>query len=190
MSLYKKTEWTDLRIIGGALRSRKLRVPVREGLRPTHDRIRETLFNWLGVSVVGMNCLDAFAGSGALGFEAISRGASSVSMVEKDPELARAITTNSKTVGVAQQIVCHNTSWPGAIKNMQGLFDLVFLDPPFDGDQLLVTWRALIEHKLLADNAWVYIETKVGASIDPPDGFSCYRLKKTKQVVYGIFQRE
>ena len=148
-----------IRIIGGHWRGRKLDVPDAPGLRPTGDRARETLFNWLGPRVIGAQCLDLFAGSGALGLEALSRGAASATLVERSPVVTQAI---------ARQIA----SWPGADKarlvtadvlswldRAGETYSLVFVDPPFDQALQEDVLRGLIEHQLLGEGGLVYLES-------------------------------
>jgi len=122
-----------VRIIGGAWRSRRIRFPDRPGLRPTPDRVRETLFNWLGQDLGGRDCLDLYAGSGALGFEAASRGARRVVMVERDPLAARALQENAAVLGAAAVEVVRADALE-FLKNQGARFDVVFLDPPFADD--------------------------------------------------------
>src|SRR5476649_1681914 len=119
-----------LRIVGGKYRSRVLRVPARPGLRPTPDRVRETLFNWLGQDLTGLACLDLFAGSGALGFEAASRGAARVVMVEKDRAAVAELERSRATLGAAQVAVVDGDA-ALYLAREQERFDVVFLDPPF-----------------------------------------------------------
>ena len=121
----------QVRIIGGSHRRRILRFPQVEGLRPTPDRVRETLFNWLGQDLTGLSCLDAFAGSGALGFEAASRGARRVVMLEAARPACEALRTNAVQLGFAAvEIDCVEAI--GWLRQSAEKFDLIFLDPPFD----------------------------------------------------------
>jgi len=124
-----------VRIIGGAWRSRILRFPDLPGLRPTPDRARETLFNWLGQRLDGQRCLDLFAGSGALGFEAASRGAAEVVMVERDPRALAALEHNAQALG-ATQVRLLRADALGYLASDCGRFDLILLDPPFAADLL------------------------------------------------------
>src|SRR6185369_15108862 len=119
-----------LRIVGGKYRSRLLRVASRPGLRPTPDRVRETLFNWLGQELTGLACLDLFAGSGALGFEAASRGAARVVLVEKDRVALAELERSLAALGAAQVSIVAGDAH-AFLKREQALFDVVFLDPPF-----------------------------------------------------------
>src|SRR4051812_685797 len=145
-----------LRIIGGKWRSRKLRIAPREGLRPSPDRVRETLFNWLGQDLTGLACLDLFAGSGALGFEAASRGAARVVMVENDRRTFDALVTNREALR-ADRVELVHTDALEFLRCDNREYDVIFLDPPF---------RAGYESRLvpllpprMTSNAWVYFES-------------------------------
>src|SRR6185369_8115241 len=124
-----------LRVIGGKYRSRLLRVPARPGLRPTPDRVRETLFNWLGQDLSGLACLDLFAGSGALGFESASRGAARVVLVEKD-RIALAELERSRLELGASQVEIVRSDALIFLRQKNARFDVVFLDPPFRQNDL------------------------------------------------------
>ena len=161
----------EVRIIGGALKRSKLPVPDKPGLRPTPQRVRETLFNWLGQDLSGWNCLDAFAGSGALGFEAASRGAASVVMLERDPELAASLRATQQRL-MADAVRIERTdalSWMRAAPS--GTFDLVLLDPPFDTPELLpnaieaATHLLSVSGALYAESGHVMREAPVGLRI-------------------------
>jgi len=121
----------SVRIVGGELRRRVLRFPDSEGLRPTPDRVRETLFNWLGQELDGWHCLDLFAGSGALGFEAASRGAARVVMIEKAPRVLAALQENHALLGKPPAIELHRGDALQYLASAKAGFDLVFLDPPY-----------------------------------------------------------
>ena len=145
-----------VRIIGGHWRSRQIEFPDAPDLRPTADRVRETLFNWLGQSLHGKRCLDLFAGSGALGFEALSRGADRVVMVENRRAVHAALELNAK------QLDAHNLTLVYAdarqfVRNCNEAFDVVFLDPPFHADYLEAVLNSLPD--ILADDAVVYLES-------------------------------
>jgi len=120
-----------VRIVGGAWRSRLIPFPPTKGLRPTPDRVRETLFNWLGQDLTGKTCLDLFAGSGALGFEAASRGARRVAMVERDASVFQALAANRDRLG-ALAVELTKSDALEFLRADTGLYDVVFLDPPFD----------------------------------------------------------
>lgn len=145
-----------IRIIGGSWRGRRLDVVGADGLRPTPDRVRETLFNWLAPRIAGARCLDAFAGTGALGIEALSRGAASCLFVERDPALARGIEGSLAAIGteageVRRGDVLELLRAPAATR-----FDVVFLDPPFAAGLLAPVLAALPPH--LAPGGRVYLE--------------------------------
>jgi 16S rRNA (guanine966-N2)-methyltransferase len=133
----RKPKSNQVRIIGGQWRRRILHFPAVAGLRPTPDRVRETLFNWLGQRLDGLRCLDLFAGSGALGFEAASRGAREVVMVERDRRALAALRENRDLLGATQVevVAADGLAW---LAGAHGPFDLIFLDPPFDSAQLPV----------------------------------------------------
>jgi 16S rRNA (guanine(966)-N(2))-methyltransferase RsmD len=145
-----------VRIIGGAWRSRVIRFPARDDLRPTPDRVRETLFNWLGQDLTGMRCLDLFAGSGALGFEAASRGAKQVVMVENDAAAFRALQDNARLLA-ADTVELRRADALEFLRLDSGAFNVVFLDPPFRTD-LLAQVMPLLAPRLVSD-ALVHIET-------------------------------
>jgi len=160
MSTSKKRPGGNVRIIGGELSSRKISFPGAAGLRPSADRVRETLFNWLQMAIPAARVLDLFAGSGALGFEAASRGASSVVMVEKAKPAANALRDNRDALATtAVQIVeADALIWLRRDAGTQR-FDLVFLDPPFDANQHYEAAYTLAESGCLAPGALVYIES-------------------------------
>ena len=160
MSTSKKRPGGSVRIIGGELRSRKISFPDSAGLRPSADRVRETLFNWLQMAIPAARVLDLFAGSGALGFEAASRGASSVVMVEKAKPAANALRDNRDALATTtvQIIEADALIWLKRDAGKQR-FDLVFLDPPFDANQHYEAAHTLAESGCLAPGALVYIES-------------------------------
>jgi len=179
----------QLRIIAGKWRSRKLAFPQRENLRPTPDRVRETLFNWLQADVPGSCCLDMFAGSGALGFEAASRGAGEVVMIEQDREAASALTRNIKLLdaGNIQLVIADAVEW---LKDTQHAFDIVFLDPPYKADLLGKCCEILESGQSLAENAKIYLEHAAGDdNIVIPEGWECLKNKSAGQVTYKLFSR-
>lgn len=148
-----------VRIIGGQWRGRRLAVPRLPGLRPSGDRGRETLFNWLAPRIRGARCLDLFAGTGALGLEAASRGSASVTLVERDRELARAMQRIAADLpgGEVLDVVCADAlTW---LNTATGPFDLVFVDPPFDSGLYGRVLDGLARPGLLAERARVYVES-------------------------------
>jgi 16S rRNA (guanine966-N2)-methyltransferase len=170
-----------IRIIGGEFRGRKIQVPERPGLRPTPDRVRETLFNWLGQSLEGLACLDLFAGSGALGFEAASRGAARVVMVEQDRAVFEALTKTRDTIGAAAVELVLDDAFAYLQKNRER-FDVVFLDPPFGQNAL----PALFGRLRIERGARVYVE----ASAPFPAGPAWRELKRARagQVSYQLLE--
>ena len=177
----------EVRIVGGTWRSRRIRFTPREGLRPTPDRVRETLFNWLGQDLTGRACLDLFAGSGALGFEAASRGAARVVMVERDRAAFEALRTNKDTLEARQVGLVRGDAleFLRGYSSNAGLFDVIFLDPPFDADY----WTRLIPllPPLMARDARVYCET--GAPVEWGSGWEVSRAGRAGQVTYQLLKR-
>ena len=174
-----------VRIIGGELRSRMISLPDAEGLRPTPDRVRETLFNWLGQTLYGRTCLDLFAGSGALGFEAASRGAERVVMVERNPAVLRALQDNVKKLGCANVFVQGQDGLEFVSRDAQQ-YDVIFLDPPFQSDYLPRLLEILPQR--LNKNGVVYAES--GAAITVPPPWQVIKSGKAGQVHYQLLQIE
>lgn len=180
----------QLRIIGGHWRSRKLAFPAIEGLRPTPDRVRETLFNWLRDVVPGSRCLDLFAGSGALAFEALSRGAAEVVMVDQD---VRIVDQLRKNIGLlhAQGALAVQAD---ALTYLQGPpqpFDVVFIDPPYRLFDLLPTCCEQLENRgWLAPKAFIYLEAEAARGTPSlPDNWQIIRSKQAGQVGYHLAMR-
>jgi 16S rRNA (guanine966-N2)-methyltransferase len=146
----------EVRIIGGQWKGRKLRFPEHPGLRPTLGRVRETLFNWLAPHVAGAHCLDLYAGSGALGFEALSRGAAQVTFVERDRKTAAALRANV-TLLEAQAVVRQQDA-ARFLAGSTGRFDLILLDPPFDMDPSRLPLSRLLEEHL-SPGGFLYLES-------------------------------
>ena len=163
------------------MRSRIIAFPDAEGLRPTPDRVRETLFNWLGQTLYGRSCLDLFAGSGALGFEAVSRGAQAVTMVEKNPLVFRALKENAAKLGCANVVMRHQDGLEFASRDT-GRYDVIFLDPPFQSDYLPALLQKLPQR--LADGGLVYVEH--GAPIDLPAPWRVIKSGCAGQVRYQL----
>jgi 16S rRNA (guanine966-N2)-methyltransferase len=174
-----------VRIVGGAWRSRRIRVPDRPGLRPTADRVRETLFNWLGQELSGLACLDLFAGSGALGFEAASRGAARVVLVEADRAALAALAESRTALGAAQVEIVAGDALAFLARSRER-FDVVFLDPPFRQNAVPDLLARLPPR--LAPGARVYVE---GAA--PVEAGAPWReLKRARagQVSYQLLRWE
>ena len=187
----KATQNNQLRIIAGLWRGRKLSFPDVDGLRPTGDRIRETLFNWLAPEIQGARCLDLFAGSGALGIEALSRGAETSVLVERDTKAAAQLKANLEILKAEQGRVV-NVDALGFLQkgNTEAPYHIVFIDPPFQ----LKLWQAVIEAleagNWLADNATIYIESGRDDEYHPPINWQLHRDKHAGAVSYRLFYRE
>jgi 16S rRNA (guanine966-N2)-methyltransferase len=180
----------QLRIIAGRWRSRKLIFPDQQMLRPTPDRVRETLFNWLQPDLPGSLCLDMFAGSGALGFEAASRGAKRIVMVENNREAASLITQNRVLLhaDMTELIKTDAITWLSSNKEA---FDIVFLDPPFRAGVLSECCGLLENGKNLAENAKIYLEHALGDDeIEIPVCWQCIKSKNAGQVSYKLYSRK
>lgn len=198
-----------VRIVGGRWRGSKLPVPAREGLRPTSDRVRETLFNWLQPMLPGARVLDLFAGSGALGLEALSRGAHAATLIEYDRELAAGLRASLERLRrgdppeqecAAEVVQADALRWlaqspPTEAAEAGRRYDLIFLDPPFAAD----VWRAAIDAlpPWLADEAWLYLETPhaqtapggsaAEPTIKPGPAWTLHREGRTRDVHYALY---
>lgn len=172
----------QLRIIGGAWRSRRLAFPDVEGLRPTPDRVRETLFNWLMPIIHGARCLDLFAGSGALGLEALSRGASTLVLLDRDPRVITTLRGHLQTLKAEGATLLQQN----ALDYLQGEatpFDVVFLDPPFRQGLLEPALQLLATRGWLAPGARVYLEQEAEQPMLPlPEEWALLRELKAGQV--------
>lgn len=179
----------QVRIIGGIWRGRKITVPDVAGLRPTPDRVRETVFNWLQFPIQGAYCLDLFAGSGALGFEALSRGAAHVVMVDQSPQVVNLLRQEAVILG-ANNAEVYQGQVPQQLKLPARPFDIVFLDPPFHENLLLPTCFYLEEKSFLADNAYIYLESKDVLNADVlPSSWQIVKSKSAGQVAYHLVVR-
>lgn len=178
-----------LRIIGGTWRSRKIPFAVGAGVRPTPDRVRETLFNWLQPVIQGARCLDLYSGSGALSFEALSRGAASAVMVDEDLRVIQQLQQNIDLLSADKAQV----KWTDALQYLSESpqpFDVVFLDPPFRDDVLNECCRRIERYGWLAPKAWVYIEADVRRKMtDLPDNWEIIHHKTAGQVAYYLVMR-
>ena len=181
----------QVRIIGGNFRGQKITFSNNQGLRPTGSRIKETLFNWLALSILDSNCLDLFAGSGSLGIESISRGAKSVTMIEKSRSAFAAIKNSCSRLGIKDVSLVETDSmgWLTHKNNLKS-FDVVFLDPPFDSDLISSCCELLEKNLFLAKSAYIYIETtRNHPIINVPDNWKLLRGKNTGQVAYKLYLR-
>ncbi len=179
----------QIRIIAGEWRGRKLAFSDRPGLRPTPDRVRETLFNWLQPVIPGARCLDLFAGSGALGWEALSRGAAGVVMVDNDSDVVNNLRNTGKQVAAQGLVVIRNQ----ALDYLAGPaepFDIVFLDPPFHRNLLNGCIQQLEGGGWLTPHAWIYIESETRLP-EPalPAGWQISRSNRAGQVSYNLAER-
>ncbi|MFW0764830.1 16S rRNA (guanine(966)-N(2))-methyltransferase [Trabulsiella odontotermitis] len=180
----------QIRIIGGQWRGRKLPVPDSPGLRPTTDRVRETLFNWLAPHMVDARCLDCFAGSGALGLEALSRYAASATLLEMDRDVSRQLQKNLATLKAANARVV-NTNSLTFLAQPGTPHDVVFIDPPFRKGLLEETLHLLESNGWLADDALIYVESEVENGLPPvPASWDLHREKVAGQVAYRLYHRE
>lgn len=178
----------SLRIIGGDWRSRKLPVADVPGLRPTPDRVRETLFNWLQNDIAGARCLDVFAGSGALGFEAASRGAREVVMLEMDRLAAKVLADNIRLLQ-ASNIRLQQTDAMQWLNNKGEGFDIVFIDPPYSSELQAQTCRLLEQQHWLNDNAFIYLELSSQQALpELPQNWQILKGKKAGEVGYYLIQ--
>jgi 16S rRNA (guanine966-N2)-methyltransferase len=175
----------EVRIIGGQWKRSKLPVPDLPGLRPTSDRIRETLFNWLGQTLDGWRVLDAFAGSGALGFEAASRGADAVVMIEREALLVDGLRASQKRLQ-ASAITVHRANALNWMTASADRFDLIFLDPPFADNLFDRALAAAVP--LLAQDGLIYLESP--QDVAPPAGFTAWRQGRAGAVHYQLLRRE
>ncbi|QRY80901.1 16S rRNA (guanine(966)-N(2))-methyltransferase RsmD [Pseudomonas sp. PDNC002] len=181
----------QLRIIGGEWRSRRFAFPDGPGLRPTPDRVRETLFNWLAAYVPGARVLDPFAGSGALFLEALSRGASAGLALDTNGEAVAALRGTLDTLKCANGQLLMTDSLRYLDAPASQAFDLVFLDPPFHQDLLQNACRLLEERGWLAKDAWIYTESEaVPSSLGLPGNWRLHREKTAGSVHYALWQRE
>jgi len=183
----------QLRIIGGQWRGRKLQFTATDGLRPTTDRVRETLFNWLMSELPSARCLDLFAGSGALGLEALSRGALYCDFVECNAIAQREIRRHLTTLAATDRGVCHHDIAADFLRKLSQShepYNIVFLDPPF-GRELIATVAASLESQgLLARNAFIYIECATQEELpELPGSWSLHREKTAGGVTYRLFVR-
>jgi len=176
-----------LRIVGGRWRGMPIDFPVLEAIRPSPDRVRETLFNWLQAQIVGAHCLDLFAGSGALGIEALSRGAAGVTFVDREPQIGRHLTQTLQRLGATGATVQVEDA-PRFLNRLPRPFDIVFLDPPF-ASTLLQTAFTRLGQGWLAPEAHIYVECPADTPLPPlPSGWTVYRSKQAGQVGYHLLR--
>ncbi|MGH8728432.1 MAG: 16S rRNA (guanine(966)-N(2))-methyltransferase RsmD [Burkholderiales bacterium] len=173
-----------VRIIGGEWRSRIVSFPPHEGLRPTPDRVRETLFNWLGQDLAGQSCLDLFAGSGVLGFEAISRGAAQAVLVDKERDVFKALQQSAKKLDADRiLVVCSDAL--SYLRREKTKFDVIFFDPPY-GSVVFDDYLPLLGVRM-SDDAVVYFESN--RAITLARGWRAIRQKRAGQVHFALARR-
>ena len=181
---------STLRIIGGQWRGRRLAFTPAEGLRPTTDRVRETLFNWLAPSIHGARCLDLFAGSGALGLEALSRGAASCDFVDTSTTALRQI---KEHLGILQAQAlghCHAADALTFLQGARGGYEIIFIDPPFGRALVDPVCRQLARSALVASGGLVYVETAVRDPVPTvPAEWRLHREKVAGEVIYRLFEQ-
>lgn len=178
----------EVRIIGGQWKRSKLPVAHKPGLRPTPDRVRETLFNWLGQDLSGWRVLDAFAGSGALGFEAASRGADEVLLLERDAELARSLNASKARLKAETLRVESTDALAWMTRSAPARFELVLLDPPFDAGLFEPALRAAAP--LVVPGGYLYVESPEPLTPAAELGLQAHRSGKAGAVHYALFRRE
>ena len=183
----------EIRIIGGQWRGRKLKVQDKEGLRPTTDRLKETVFNWLMMDVRQANVLDCFAGAGSLGFEAASRGANSVTCIEKNKTAANQLKDNAQLLKAGDQLRVIQADFFIAIKTFNTPFDLVFIDPPFHKGMVQTCLQGLLDNNLIVSGSLIYLEQEVidRYQLMDSDFSELFSLKKEKiagQVSAQLFE--
>ncbi|RMD71114.1 MAG: 16S rRNA (guanine(966)-N(2))-methyltransferase RsmD [Gammaproteobacteria bacterium] len=181
-----------LRIIAGRFRGRRLAFPPLPGLRPTPDRVRETLFSWLAPHLPGARCLDLFAGSGALGFEALSRGAKEVIFVERHPKAAARLRENIALLGVEDRARVYAMDALDFLRRLPPEpFDIAFLDPPYGERGLLERAARLLEERgWLAPGALIYVEASSHApSPALPEAWEAFRHRRAGEVDFSLWRR-
>lgn len=185
----KKTASGNIRIIAGKHRGRKLPVLMADGLRPTTDRVKETLFNWLMPYIHDAHCLDCFAGAGSLGFEALSRGAAKVKLVELNKNAVKQLLANKQLLNANNLDIINGNALDFLQAPATSTFDIVFIDPPFRQDLVSQTCE-LLEQSWLNEQALIYVEMESEGSQTLPNNWRLLKEKIAGQVAYRLFQRE
>lgn len=183
-------ENNTLRIIGGRWRGRKLSFPAEPQLRPTGDRLRETLFNWLAPSLPGARCLDLFAGSGALGLEALSRGAAACTMIDSSAAVCRALESHRRALAAENQMeIVHQNTLDWLQQQIDLSFDIIFLDPPFASTLHSSTLQLLEAKDRVAPETLLYIEFPSGQVPAPGNSWHILRSKQAGRVNYQLLEK-
>ena len=177
----------EVRLIGGQWKRSKLPVADAPGLRPTPDRVRETLFNWLGQDLSGWRCLDAFAGSGALGFEAASRGAGQVVLLERDRRLAARLDESKQRLKAEQIRIEKADALAWMARCAPDAFELVFIDPPFDS--ALLGPALALALRVVVPQGFVYVEAGQPLPVEWPQGLRLHRQGRAGAVHFHLLQR-
>jgi len=181
---------SSIRIIGGKWRSRKVSFLTKEDLRPTPDRVRETLFNWLAPSIVDSVCLDLYAGSGVLGFEALSRGAKTVVAVEKDRDNVQQLYSNAETLDT-NAIDIYNKDCLKWLEEESFAADIIFVDPPYKSDLLNKTFDHLEKNNWIKPKSLVYFESDINLEDkNLPANWNIIKRSKAGQVFYYLAERD
>jgi 16S rRNA (guanine966-N2)-methyltransferase len=186
-----RADRSQLRIIGGRWRGRRIEFRAEPGLRPTPDRVRETLFNWLQPAIADSRCLDLFCGSGALAIEALSRGAAAATLVDVSARVLREVRQNLERLGASGfELVCADAcEWLRTVPGRR--YDIVFVDPPFGAGSAQRCVQLLGAADLLAPGARVYVEAGAGeAAPELPPGWALHREKFAGQVAYRLYRVE
>ncbi|RYG14080.1 MAG: 16S rRNA (guanine(966)-N(2))-methyltransferase RsmD [Burkholderiales bacterium] len=187
MKSARSTEAGSIRIVGGRWRGTRLAVPARPGLRPSSDRVRETLFNWLAPILPGARVVDVFAGTGALGLEAVSRGAVRAVLVERDATLYRSLCETIARLSAQSEVeAVQADSLAWLSRQPRETFDVAFVDPPFDGGLWQSTFAAL--GPSLSPGARVYVESPVDAVLALPSQWELHRQGATRDVRYALYR--
>lgn len=182
-----RSEHGKVRIIGGRWRGTRLAVPASPGLRPSSDRVRETLFNWLMPVLAGARVVDVFAGTGALGLEAVSRGAAHATLVERDATLAGSLVEAVARLSARESVeVAHGDALAWLARQAPASFDLAFVDPPFDAGLWQPTLAALLPK--LAQGAWLYVESPPEQAPTLPKEWVLHREGRTREVRYALYR--
>ena len=180
----------QLRIVGGRWRGRRIQFADLPGLRPTKDAIRETLFNWLQADIVGARCVDLYAGSGALGIEALSRGAQYVDFIDTQPKVTQQIQQQLQQLEAdSSQYGCHQSQAVTQLKQCTAPYDIIFLDPPFDTPDYVQTLTLINKYTGLTRHGLVYIEMPVDLQAEF-QGWQWLKHKQQGQVQYGLLKPE
>tara|TARA_Y100000588_G_C14020130_1_gene823878 strand:+ start:247 stop:834 length:588 start_codon:yes stop_codon:yes gene_type:complete len=179
-----------IRIISGQFRGRKLPVNDLEGLRPTTDRVKETVFNWLMQDTRGANVLDCFAGSGGLGFECLSRFAAHATFIELNNKAAEQLKKNANTLKLGNTNIINTSAIEHlTIENQDDKFNLVFVDPPFRKGLAEPSCHLLEQNNWLSDEALIYVEVEKECTFDAPDNWQVLKEKQAGQVLCRLYQR-